>query len=834
MAGGEHYNYTQRMEKLVSENVNSAAALYSREDLAEARSNVLTAEKSTVLINRVALKRMCDAAGIDMERLLADEGELMKLPARREMKTELAGILYALYREFPTSVDYMRRLVSWLAPEYEGEPLRLAILKKFLRGSVHEGAMFSAESLYEWAEARLSGDERAHSEQLCGVERKKCLIEQLTDDVFELMEVQLSPAEMLALMAKRLRRSLNGTDGCFVRNEDGSKGVVTDLCVSGETAAAMRAFLEKHMPGEYQPMKMLDCLDCIVQLCGKEPRREADIEPFYDMLYRDFRAQLSGIGYVRRDAEKILAAKGEAFADECVKICMDPKYGVRTDRAQLECMFAARWEAHRERIAAICALPEAAEEEFAADMLRWIQDAVACGSIDANCPEKSWRAMIGRLHRAFIKHAKQAASAMNDPLQEKFKTDRKDALKGKKKRFRVDPVLEICDDLAKGLFRKNGISKENLYYFAFMFDMQVSIDGRMIDPKRDMVKNLFQDYYADNLTRYLQAEYQDPSLLTNLEKEPTGEGINYKNYVEAIYLYYLCNESFGEGGVRLDRAVKMIDRCKKCGQRENKRGIVHDVSGATRVYRYDRMQELLRLPEERVEEFICSHYLIVPPAAVAQIMVNAEEMTAVENVRQIMEELEAAFDSNAMIEREAIRDRLGRKVLYVGKDDNWDAIKRDNVYAKNMKFSWELSEQLRRQFGGDADFMRIVDALEKRLDTEKYPGLVAEMYSNPLAGSSKRDGKKYALIEAEQEGRHNGRITRSGLIALYANYYKTMLDDMQGSAAEIGNLAELYEDFCSTINPTLEECRYQPISMKNLLDVYTVYTLGCYLLDRLG
>ena len=91
-----------------------------------------------------------------------------------------------------------------------------------------------------------------------------------------------------------------------------------------------------------------------------------------------------------------------------------------------------------------------------------------------------------------------------------YKQAKKDAIKAKKaaaKKNDIDfELVEMCNDLAAGNFRVNGKTKVYLYYFAFMFGMTVPLDGRKCEPERNIVKNLFQDFYNDNFLRLLSTD----------------------------------------------------------------------------------------------------------------------------------------------------------------------------------------------------------------------------------------------------------------------------------------------------------------------------------------
>ncbi len=67
------------------------------------------------------------------------------------------------------------------------------------------------------------------------------------------------------------------------------------------------------------------------------------------------------------------------------------------------------------------------------------------------------------------------------------------------------PLFKLADDLASGKFRTNGRTRKDLYMFAFAFGMTSSFgkDDLAYDERTDIEKNLFQDYYTDNLLRYI-------------------------------------------------------------------------------------------------------------------------------------------------------------------------------------------------------------------------------------------------------------------------------------------------------------------------------------------
>lgn len=102
---------------------------------------------------------------------------------------------------------------------------------------------------------------------------------------------------------------------------------------------------------------------------------------------------------------------------------------------------------------------------------------------------------------------------------------------------------------------------------------------------------------------------------------------------------------------------------------------------------------------------------------------------------------------------------------------------------------------LHKKYPEDAAFLRVIDHLDKRLS---------------------RPEKNLASGER--------RITRSTFLSLCLSEYITTLEDVEN----IRSFPELYRDFLDTVNPQLEEARFQPFQEKNLMDLYILFSLYFY------
>jgi len=101
------------------------------------------------------------------------------------------------------------------------------------------------------------------------------------------------------------------------------------------------------------------------------------------------------------------------------------------------------------------------------------------------------------------------------------------------------PLIQVCHNLAYGIFISPSSTKELLFLFAFAYDMRYysSKEQSDYDVTRDVEKNLFVDYYCDNLTRFLDSD--TGALSGTSDNEPSGIVINPKNFVDIVFVYFL-------------------------------------------------------------------------------------------------------------------------------------------------------------------------------------------------------------------------------------------------------------------------------------------------------
>lgn len=386
---------------------------------------------------------------------------------------------------------------------------------------------------------------------------------------------------------------------------------------------------------------------------------------------------------------------------------------------------------------------------------------------------------------------KQKSPGKPATKDEIYKQAKKDLRKARKNAW---TMLKLSDDLASGKFRVNGMTREQLYIFAVAFGMDAG----------SVEKNLFHDYYNDNLLRYVTDEEYLQNV-TNYESEPTGEGINYKNYVEVIYLYYLSRFPDMSPREKLAKIQSMIDACAKKAKTFQSR-VEEAPEEFTSLFKAE-FDMLLQLEEGALENHLCTHYYIYNPEfSSARISYASEQNTARETyrelARQMMEDYPESFGE--------IDDDIRRAEEKLRKNQITDA-SRDDVELNNALDLPQLLEILEE----DGELAPI-------LEDKRFLALLSKL-------DEKLQTKKRRILSLLDEGSAQS-VTRTELITLYYCYFRNVMEELVEDYG-IMDLPGLYREFCDGdgfrpgLNDYLTLCRYQPVSPKNAFDMFVVFAL---------
>ena len=348
---------------------------------------------------------------------------------------------------------------------------------------------------------------------------------------------------------------------------------------------------------------------------------------------------------------------------------------------------------------------------------------------------------------------------------------------------------KMAADLAAGNFVGNGGTRKNLYIFAIAFGMTTDFGGGVFDPDTDIEKNLFHDYYQDNLLRHLTKSSGESDL-------PSGEGINYKNFAEVLYLYTIVKYPHLSPEKKLDKAEGLIDLCKLS---QADFAIAPPVTPEappkelTAEFREKLIPQLMQLPEEQVPSFMIRHFYVYNP----QPTTNATGYAGTQNTAR----------GNYLELADLLRELCG---------DYPEDLARGALQTDNFL------RQLRKIYADDPDFLKILEGTKENNDFLK---LLYKM--DELLGQ----GKAIAM-KLWQDPDALNKYHRTGLISLYYCYLLNVLEEDQlVKDYAITSLPELYDFFCNGddvyvgINTYLEESRFQKISTKNAFDMFTIFLL---------
>lgn len=375
---------------------------------------------------------------------------------------------------------------------------------------------------------------------------------------------------------------------------------------------------------------------------------------------------------------------------------------------------------------------------------------------------------------------------------QKYKSGKDNA----KEKTEDNEVLRLCDVLASGQFRNNSEMKEYMYLFAFAFGMCVK---KVEDnPYRDIEKNLFEDFYCDNILRYLDKESR---IKSGGADEPSGVTIQYKNFAEAVYLYWLnrsCKNSLGDDMTPYEKylearkmikdivsgykeAKDIVERAKDKMSEEYRRAntIVQKKKKGTFVYRaYFKGEELLRdktaslleMDEKEFKDFILENY---------DIDVNID------------------YTGTGAFENESYQGEAKETFEWMVKKAKDYDLERSPIKVDFCQFAKE-------EFTEDAQ-------------CEENP-------HKQLADLVKKINAQLTKVRNDARAGSCGDLTRTRYMYLYfLCFVMSRLDD-----ADKGSYCETFEDFYSEytteLDDGLQNCAYQLFSEKNLIDMMLLYS----------
>lgn len=199
--------------------------------------------------------------------------------------------------------------------------------------------------------------------------------------------------------------------------------------------------------------------------------------------------------------------------------------------------------------------------------------------------------------------------------------------------------LVWSNDIANGIFNNQYTTRIKIYWFAIIFDMSyyTGASNEMFDETTDIQTKLFYEYYADNLiNNLLNAD-------NYTEVEPTGHGINFKNFIEVVYLYYIHKTELSPCQ-KLADANKMINLCKT----NNKEFIEEQEQKHNQkdTFLYESyLSQIMNLDKDSFKDFIMENY-ICGQTGVNPIRAASVNTSAVNMYKKLLEQMKkTAYDA---------------------------------------------------------------------------------------------------------------------------------------------------------------------------------------------
>ena len=322
-------------------------------------------------------------------------------------------------------------------------------------------------------------------------------------------------------------------------------------------------------------------------------------------------------------------------------------------------------------------------------------------------------------------------------------------------------LLKLAKNFERGRLIAQGSTRQDLFAFAAAFGMTFSPDEAHADPATDVEKNLFFDFYGNNLLRYLSEDYRKNALL--YEAEPRGDSINFKNYAEAVWVWYLSRRDLS-AEEKLKRAEKLIAKCRKEGAQagaaaEEPREELY----YTEDYKESFLSEMLSLPEESLFDYVRTHFVLPESTTASAVMAESDTRMAEEYYEDLRRKYMDLLVSGKPFRRE------WAEVLY-----------------REGRVGADLTGEEGTPFG-DAGFSELL----KRLDTALSSGFA------PLGSGES--------------------VSRTRLIAAYYTLYINRM------ALRQPGLPEVWQTFAAELDPVLTHCRFQRLRTSGIFDLFTVF-----------
>ena len=815
----DNLNFTCHAEDAIRNIMqNRVKTFYVREDFVRTIKEFKSCNTSELSTIKRKLFTMFNARGVEIKSFfdgkIFDEKKLEEIlliiPTKKELAINFLKELHQIYSVFPTSEDFITRLVDRLSPnELKKDSLRLRILKQFIINTNYHTKAIEKRVLRSLNKPKK-------------ILTKELIVENLTENIFSERDVDFSDWKKFFVKWFETNRTK------FILRTFGTNEEINQLKTLENINLMFLADLEDRfleylkrinfirngtINGTRDELFISDKINLVInqanvfdvlniEICG---RYGMSLQK-YSLLLSEFLRNMPIVYHLSSDTQLKLirlarSLKIKSSPDEEISlleaIASKDKININAERTavlekvEIEILNAniLNNSVYRQK-----------KSEFILKYTNFLNEELMkvscrgqCGlrieiwanfllrQIEVNNAQKIFSIpdevesvlsdvsvvgtseIINHINQEFMLYLKNFRHGKEPSLAEVFKRAWKDHIRNTGE----DMTLQnLAEDIASANFKFNGITKQELYLFAFAFDMTWN----------SVIKNLFQDYYQDNFLRYIEEKF-------TYDAPPLGQIINLKNFVESIYAYYIRNRNLGTAAERLEKAEKTISQCHEKAKKLNKSKSKILVSPKMTNFYKDNEDNFVNLEESELISYVIDNYFIYDPKATTpQIMMASEMNTARNCFLEILNLIKSKFPEHQETEGGLDIDNLVE-------------------YMQNSKESSIL------EISNDTKFVKLLKSLDNTLHVKRR-GLLDEN-----------------VIKARKY------FSRTDLIALYYFYFVNVVLSDAVDDLDITDFEYLYYEFLDDNLPRfglshyLEECNFQPFSSTSIYDNFIIFCL---------
>lgn len=820
--------FTLQSERAIEEIRSRIMTFYGREDFEWKIKQFLNSRsKSDFKSVRRELMNMAHARRLNIGNIVMAEkidesalwDSIREVPTREQIKFEFVKELHKIYKKFPTAEKFMARIIRRSSNnEFSADSLRLQILKLFVRNTNYHTSAIEKRILSDLTESEIKNYSSLDSNS-----KREFLIEKLQENIFIARKQDYSKVfdAILSWFEKKKSnfefkefatfdeiQTLNSSnDEEFINTtEKKFRDYISNFNVveNGEVIHSKETnFLTAKIDLIQESVNFFDAL-------GIEDYRGTfalSFKEYAELLAETFPPNFQLSTYTNQDllimakqlklktttthsAQQIL----QAVAQSKNKISASKKRTAILNKIENEILALEKFHTEDYRNLKSDFLKKY-HEEFLTGKLRKSGVNGKCG-----LNLKDWREFLCKQIEEFtlpppfiFPTESQFNDKTLDELQQnlilylknfrpKNESSFADIFRRAMRDFHRDSgedmtLQNLAEDLASANFKPQKATKKQIYLLAFALDMDYD----------SFEKSLIQDFYSYN---------QISSEVT-----PLGEGINLKNYVEAIYVYFLYNRKLGTSAQRLDMAQATIENCfnqtknlLNSNNPEDKLKVLKTAQLTDKYY--SNRENFLNLNPTELTDYICKNFYVYDPSAKnARIMMASEMRTAQEIFLELIDKIEISWAKNYGISDAVTPENTVSPDIGIDVDDLIDDLQRNND-----------SELL--SISKDENFLKLLYRLDKTL----------QVYQRGLLDKDHIKKQKF--------------FSRTDLISLYYFYFaNSMLQDAVANFY-LTDFESLYDEFVGDdqsqrLNYYLKKCHFYAFSptSTSIFDNFILFAL---------